>query len=149
MRVGAIRIVIAGVIGAAALIGGMSGAASSVPPLVDLSVDPPVPLQYACAQKSNGLMRAATSPSQCNSKKENVVTFSVVAPVTLCLKPDGSVRLGACSGAGTTVTVPSNTPRYFCADMSSSAKTLKWVADPASCPPGQPWLRSARRSASD
>jgi len=46
----------------AALVGLVSGSA--------LAVDPPVDLQYACALKSNGLMRAATSPSACNTKNK-------------------------------------------------------------------------------
>ena len=96
----------------------------------------PAELSYACVSKSNGLLRAAASPSQCDSKKETVVTFSVSAPVQLCLKSDGSVRLGSCSGTGTQVAVPSNIPRYFCADMSSSGKVLMWVSNPASCPTG-------------
>jgi hypothetical protein len=105
------------------------GAAAAVVP-------PPTDLLYACAQNSNGLMRAATNPSQCNPAKETVVTFSVAAPVTICLKPDGSVRLGPCVGTGTQLTIPSNTPAYFCASLSSRARTLQWVSDPASCPAG-------------
>ncbi len=108
----------------AALVGLVAGSA--------LAVDPPADLQYACAKKSNGLMRAATSPADCNPKTENVVTFSVASPVTLCAKPDGSVRRGACSGAGTTFTAPAATPAYFCAD-TSNGNVLRKVADPASC----------------
>ena len=135
MRTAVVRTAIAAVILASALVGGMSRAAPTMS-LVTLTADPPVPLEFACAQTRNKLMRAATSPSDCRPRTETVVTFSVAAPVTLCLKPAGSVRLGACRGPGTTVTVPSSTPRYFCADMSSTAKTLKWVSDPANCPPG-------------
>ena len=131
MRTIVFRTGIVGLLVAVGLVAGISRAATAV-----TAVDPPTKLQYACAQKTNGLIRAATSPSQCNPKKETAITFSVGSPTTLCLKPDGSVRLNACSGPGTTVTVPSSTPRYFCADMSSAAKTLKWVADPSSCPPG-------------
>jgi antitoxin component of RelBE/YafQ-DinJ toxin-antitoxin module len=100
------------------------------------AVDPPTTLQFACALKSSGLLRAVTALSQCNTKKETAVTFGVAAPVTVCFKPDTTVRLGRCSGAGTTATIPSNTPRYFCTDTAPANRILKWVSSPTLCASG-------------
>jgi hypothetical protein len=141
MRGSAVRTVVVGVILGAVFVGGITRAASTV--------DPPAPFQYACAQKSNGLMRAATGPGQCDSRKETAVTFRVTSQVTVCVKPDRSVRLGACSGPGTTLRIPANTPAYFCADMSSNAKTLMGVSDPATCPAGTTALVVANNAPTD
>ena len=100
------------------------------------AVGPPQTLRYACALKSNGLLRAVSSPSDCISKKETLVTFSVAAPVVICIQPDGSVRQvpqrDCTKASGTSVTVPSNTPRYFCADTTKGG-VLRHVSDPATC----------------
>ena len=81
-------------------------------------VDPPVDLVYACAQQGNDRLHSASSPSDCHPRREQVVTFSVDAPLTLCAR-DGTVRLGTCTGHGTTFTAPTTTPVYFCAETSN------------------------------
>ena len=123
MPVAAVRTLIVGIVLAAAISGGMSRAATAV--------DPPVELQYACAQQGNQRLHSASAPSDCHPKRETVVTFSVAAPVTLCAR-DGTVRLGTCSGQGTTFTAPTTTPAYFCAE-TSNGNLLRRVDDPAAC----------------
>lgn len=95
-------------------------------PSVAFAVDSETQLRYACAQKSNGLMRAASSPDDCRKKQETAVTIWP-GPTTLCIQPDGSVRrftsAKSCMGtkpAGTKLVVPSTTGEavYFCAPSS-------------------------------
>lgn len=95
-------------------------------PSVAFAVDSDTQLRYACAQKSNGLMRAASSPGDCRKKQETPVTIWP-GPTTLCIQPDGSVRrftsAKSCTGtkpAGTKLVVPTTTgePVYFCAPSS-------------------------------
>ncbi|MFF2389566.1 Ig-like domain-containing protein [Agromyces sp. NPDC058104] len=95
-------------------------------PSVAFAVDSETQLRYACAQKSNGLLRAAGSPGDCRPKQETAVTIWP-GPTTLCIQPDGSVRrftsAKSCTGtrpAGTMLVVPSTTGQvaYFCAPSS-------------------------------
>ena len=93
-------------------------------------------LTVACAQKSNGLLRVATSSSDCRPKQETAVPIWP-GPTQLCIQPDGSVRrltsAKACTGTkppGTIITVPTSTPVYFCAPSSG---VLRRVSGPGLC----------------
>ena len=122
MPAAATRTLFVGLLLVAAIGGGLSRAATAGGPAVDLL--------YACAQQGNGRMHATSSPSDCHPRREEVVTFSVAAPVTFCAR-DGSVRLGACNGQGTTLTAPATTPVYFCAETPNG--NLRRAGDPAEC----------------
>ncbi|MDR6905045.1 hypothetical protein J2X63_000731 [Agromyces sp. 3263] len=93
-------------------------------------------LTFACAQKSNGLLRVATSSSDCRPKQETAVAIWP-GPTQLCVQPDGSVRrlssAKACTGTkppGTIITVPTSTPVYLCAPSSG---VLRRVSGPGLC----------------
>ena len=95
-------------------------------PIVAFAAETETQLRYACAQKSNGLLRAASGPGDCRPKQETPVTVWP-GPTSLCIQPDGSVRRFAssksCMGAkpaGTLLVVPTTTgePVYFCAPAS-------------------------------
>lgn len=99
-------------------------------------------LRYACAQKSNGLMRAASSPGDCRPKQETAVTIWP-GPTSLCIQPDGSVRryssAKSCTKtkpAGTLLVVPTTTgePVYFCAPSSG---VLRRVSAATACLTGE------------
>ena len=139
MPVAAVRTLIVGLILVAAISGGMSRAATAV--------DPPVDLLYACAQQGNQRLHSASTPSDCHPRREDVVTFSVAAPVTLCAR-DGTVRLGTCSGQGTTFTAPTTTPVYFCAE-TSNGNLLRRVSDPAACATGETAFAVVDHAATD
>lgn len=107
-------------------------------PSVASAADDATQLRYACAQKSNGLMRAAASPGDCRPKQEVAITIWP-GPTTLCIQPDGSVRrftsAKSCTGkkpAGTMLVVPSTTgePVAFCA---SSSGVLRRVDASTAC----------------
>ncbi|MEF3402225.1 Ig-like domain-containing protein [Agromyces sp. CCNWLW203] len=95
-------------------------------------------LRYACAQKSNGLLRVASSAGDCRPKQETPVTIWP-GPTSLCIQPDGSVRRFAsaksCMGAkpaGTLLDVPTTNgqPAYFCAPSSG---VLRRVSAATAC----------------
>ncbi|RXZ48640.1 cadherin repeat domain-containing protein [Agromyces fucosus] len=95
-------------------------------PSVAFAADTATQLRYACAQKSNGLLRVASSAGDCRTKQETPVTIWP-GPTALCTQPDGSVRRFAsaksCMGAkpaGTLLVVPTTNgqPVYFCAPSS-------------------------------
>jgi large repetitive protein len=97
----------------------------------------PAELEVACALKSNGLLRAVTSPSEC-AKNETPVAMSP-GPVLLCVQPSGSVRYtksaASCKRPARVVTVPPMTGAvYFCAAPSG---VLRLVDDPALCGPDE------------
>ncbi|WP_438854354.1 beta strand repeat-containing protein [Agromyces sp. M3QZ16-3] len=99
-------------------------------------------LRVACAQKSNGLMRAAATASDCRPKQETAVTIWP-GPTSLCIQPDGSVRrytsAKACMGAkpaGAVLVVPTTNgqPVFFCAPSSG---VLRRVAASTECLAGE------------
>ncbi len=107
-------------------------------PSVAFAVETETQLRYACAQKSNGLMRAASSPGDCRPKQETLVTIWP-GPTVLCIQPDGSVRrftsAKSCTGAkpaGTMFVVPTTNgqPVYFCAPSSG---VLRRVSASTTC----------------
>ncbi|MCD5348099.1 S-layer family protein [Agromyces sp. S2-1-8] len=117
-------------------------------PSVAYAADDATQLRYACAQKSNGLLRAASGAGDCRPKQETVVTIWP-GPTTLCVQPDGSVRrftsAKSCTGtkpAGTKLVVPTTTgePISFCAPSSG---VLRRVDASTACLAGeQRWLIS-------
>ncbi|HEY9266483.1 MAG TPA: hypothetical protein VIQ11_17950, partial [Mycobacterium sp.] len=107
-------------------------------PSVAFAVETETQLRYACAQKSNGLMRAASSASDCRPKQETPVAIWP-GPTLLCIQPDGSVRrftsAKSCTGAkpaGTLLVVPTTNgePVYFCAPSSG---VLRRVSAATAC----------------
>lgn len=107
-------------------------------PSVAFAVETETQLRYACAQKSNGLMRAASSPGDCRPKQETLVTIWP-GPTVLCIQPDGSVRrftsAKSCTGAkpaGTVFVVPTTNgqPVTFCAPSSG---VLRRVSASTAC----------------
>ncbi|UOQ90153.1 Ig-like domain-containing protein [Agromyces endophyticus] len=111
-------------------------------PSVAFAVDDGMQLRYACAQKSNGLMRAASAPGDCRPKQETAVAIWP-GPTTLCIQPDGSVRryvsAKSCTGtkpAGTKLVVPTTNgqPVYFCAPSSG---VLRRVSASTACLSGE------------
>ena len=106
------------------------GSASAAPTAGELS--------YACALKSNGLLRAVSSLSECKSN-ETKVTLKP-GPATVCIQPTGSTRLATkpkdCKSPATSLTLPplSGTV-YFCAALPSG--TLRYVTGPGQCLDGE------------
>lgn len=97
----------------------------------------PVELEVACALKSNGLLRAVSSASEC-VKNERVVEISP-GPVLLCVQPSGSVRYAtsarSCRPPARVVTVPPVTGAvYLCAAASG---VLRLVDEPTLCGPDE------------
>src|SRR5919202_1750091 len=121
---GTVLIAVTLVAAAIALLGG--GAASSAPV--------PVEMNYACALKSNGLMRYVTSLSQCKSTEDKVTIKP--GPHKLCIQPDGSTRkvsnFNNCRPPARQVTIPPTSGTvYFCA--SNSTGVLRYVTNPSQC----------------
>ncbi|MGW5237401.1 Ig-like domain-containing protein [Monashia sp. NPDC004114] len=107
---------------------------ATVAPSPAFAVDPPVPLQFACALKSNGLVRYVTSLDDCK-KSEDKVTVKP-GPVLLCIQPSGSVRkvssFNKCKSPATQLTIPPTTGTvYFCAKIDTGV--LRYVNDPSQC----------------
>lgn len=105
----------------------------------------PVEMQFACALKSNGLLRYVTSTSQCK-KNETRVTVKP-GPNYVCVQPEGSSRRVsapiACPPTRRLVVLPPQSGIvYFCAANSSGV--LRYVTDPAQCTASEtPRLRHA------
>src|SRR5436309_13351571 len=97
------------------------------------STQVPVQMKFACALKSNGLIRYVSNLNQCKSTEEKVRINP--GPVSLCIQPDGSVRKippFQCKKPGTVLTLPPATGTvYFCAKNSTG--TLRYVTSPAQC----------------
>ena len=93
-------------------------------------------MTLACALKGNGLLKYVASASGCSSKQGTLVRLGVSSPVSLCRQPDGSVRLipprDCTKASGTMFTIPSNTPAYFCVNLSSGG-ALRYVSEPSRC----------------
>ena len=105
-------------------------------PSVAFAATSEIQLRFACAQKSNELLRVASATGDCRPKQETPVAIWP-GPTSLCIQPDGSVRrftsTKACTGMkppGTIIVVPSMTPVYFCAPSSG---VLRRVSGPTSC----------------
>lgn len=95
----------------------------------------PVQMKYACAAKSSGLLRYASSPRQCTSR-ETVVTISP-GPVHMCVYFNFYVvkvpSLIDCSPAvgGKLLTLPPvSGPVYFC------VSDLTYATSPGQCGAG-------------
>ena len=134
-----------GLLVAVAVVAAIAGIAA-----VSSAARTPQSLTLICALKGNGLVKVVTSASQCPPKQGTLLTFSVASPVTLCRQPDGSVRqvpLRDCTKAsGTMFTVPSNTPAYFCVNLSTGG-ALRYVSDPSLCASGEtPFFRHQPRA---
>ena len=120
------------------------GSASAAPTAGELS--------YACALKSNGLLRAVGSLSECKGNETRVTLKP--GPHTVCIQPSGSTRLATkpkdCKAPATLLTLPplSGTV-YFCAALPSG--TLRFVTGPGPVPrrrgagPGDAQRRRAQR----
>ncbi len=118
------------------------------------AAETPTTLQFGCALKSNGLLRAVASPNDCK-KQETAVTI-LPGPTNLCIKPDGSVRLvsspsecgtGPFVNRGTPLTLPSSSPAYFCASAGSGV--LRFVTAPSLCAAGETVFVSANHNPTD
>ena len=94
----------------------------------------PVEMSFACALKSNGLMRYVSNLNQCR-KTEDKVTIKP-GPVRVCVQPDGSVRkvnnFSSCRPPAIQLTLPPTSGTvYFCA--SNTTSVLRYVASPSQC----------------
>src|SRR5436190_6238474 len=93
----------------------------------------PVEMGFACALKSNGLMRFVTNVSQCKNTEEKVTIKP--GPWTVCVQPDGSTRKvppAQCKRPGTLLTLPpSSGTVYFCSDNSTGV--LRYVTSASQC----------------
>src|SRR5439155_22065484 len=118
-------IVITAVLAAVAVAGGISRDAGAT--------QQPVEMKFACALKSNGLMRYVSNLNQCKSTEEKVTINP--GPISLCIQPDGSVRkipAFQCKKPGTVLTLPpASGTVYFCAKISSGV--LRFVTSPSQC----------------
>jgi hypothetical protein len=93
-----------------------------------------VEMQFACALKSNGLVRAVDSVGQCK-KNEDRITIQP-GPHFVCVKADGSVRrvsglVCTPSSALLLELPPASGTVYFCAAIRSGV--LRYVTDPVEC----------------
>jgi hypothetical protein len=91
-------------------------------------------MNFACALKSNGLMRYVTSTTQCKKTEESVTIKP--GPIFTCVKTDGSVRkvsnFANCKPPAVQLTLPpANGTVYFCA--ANSTGVLRYVTDPSQC----------------
>src|ERR1041385_4481178 len=96
---------------------------------------PPVEMNFACALKSNGLMRYVSNLNQC-TRNEDRVTIKP-GPVLLCLQPDGSVRkvsnFNSCRPPARQLTLPpASGTVYFCA-ANSTGVLRDNITDPSQC----------------
>ncbi|HEY1916239.1 MAG TPA: Ig-like domain-containing protein [Streptosporangiaceae bacterium] len=99
----------------------------------------PVPLQYACAAKSTGLMTYEAQAGQCTSRQTAVKIGR--GPVYVCVYPGKTVHLVAassdCASPDQALTLPPLTaPRlYFCA--ADTTAVLTHVSFPGRCSASQ------------
>src|SRR5256884_221068 len=118
-------VVITAVLAAVAVAGGISRDAGAT--------QQPVEMKFACALKSNGLMRYVSNLNQCKNSEEKVTIKP--GPISLCVQPDGTVRKippFQCKKPGTVLTLPpASGTVYFCA--SNSTGQLRYVTSPAQC----------------
>lgn len=98
----------------------------------------PVEMQFACALKSNGLLRYVANLNQCKKNETQVAVKP--GPHHVCVQPDGSSRLVsgslACPPSRLLVVLPPQSGVvYFCAAISTGG--LRYVTDPAQCTAGE------------
>ena len=93
----------------------------------------PVEMKFACALKSNGLMRYVSNLNQCKSTETKVTIHP--GPITVCVNPDGTVRKIPpfnCQKPGVVLTLPpASGTVYFCAANSNGQ--LRFVTSPSQC----------------
>src|ERR671934_131028 len=93
----------------------------------------PIEMNFACALKSNGLMRYVSNLNQCKSTEIQVTIHP--GPISTCVNPDGTVRKippAQCKKPGTVLTLPpASGTVYFCAANSNGQ--LRFVTDPSQC----------------
>jgi VCBS repeat-containing protein len=90
-------------------------------------------MKFACALKSNGLMRYVSNLNQCKSSEDKVTIHP--GPITVCVNPDGTTRKippYQCQKPGVVLTLPPATGTvYFCA--SNTNGQLRFVTSPSQC----------------
>ena len=111
---------------------------ASAAPAGPLAAPAPVQLSYACALKTNGLLRYVTSTSKC-VKAETPVTISP-GPNYVCIHQDDLAylvsSLNNCpvpKNKAALTLPPSSAPSYFCA--VAIIGTLTYTTDPKKCLP--------------
>src|SRR5213595_1749755 len=90
----------------------------------------PIEMKFACALKSNGLMRYVSNLNQCKSTEDKVTIKP--GPVLICVQPDGSVRKvpnfnqTICKKPAIDITLPPTSGNvYFCANNTTGV--LRYV----------------------
>ncbi len=96
---------------------------------------PVASLDFACALKSNGLLRYVTNLNHCNASREVGVSIRP-GPTLVCVLPGGFAArrvtsAAACAPPRTLLTLPSSTDVYFCA--LKVVGLLRRVSSPAHC----------------
>src|SRR2546423_968085 len=93
----------------------------------------PVEMKFACALKSNGLMRYVSNLNQCKNTEDKITIKP--GPWSVCVQPDGTTRKippFQCKKPGTVLTLPpASGTVYFCAANSNGQ--LRYVTSPAQC----------------
>src|SRR5919204_1259012 len=93
----------------------------------------PIEMNFACALKSNGLMRYVSNLNQCKKTEEKVTIKP--GPISVCVNPDGTVRKippYQCTKPGVVLTLPpASGTVYFCA--ANSTGQLRYVTSPSQC----------------
>jgi len=122
---GAFVMLAVGAISAGALVGIGSDA---------VAAQTPTEMNFACALKSNGLMRFVTDLKQCKKTEEQVTIKP--GQVLTCVQPDGSVRklsnIANCKPPAVQLTLPpASGTVHFCA--ANSTGVLRYVTDPSQC----------------
>ena len=122
---GAFVMLAVGAISAGALVGIGSDA---------VAAQTPTEMNFACALKSNGLMRFVTDLKQCRKTEEQVTIKP--GQVLTCVQPDGSVRklsnIANCKPPAVQLTLPpADGTVYFC--KANSTGVLRYVTDPSQC----------------
>jgi methionine-rich copper-binding protein CopC len=124
MKVGRTVLILAALT-AVAVVGGASRNASAT--------QAPIEMKFACALKSNGLVRYVSNLNQCKSTEEKVTINP--GPITVCVNPDGTVRKippYQCQKPGVVLTLPpASGIVYFCAANSNGQ--LRYVTSPSQC----------------
>jgi methionine-rich copper-binding protein CopC len=117
--------VVTAVLAAIAVVGGVSRDAAAT--------QVPIEMKFACALKSNGLMRYVSNLNQCKNTEEKITIKP--GPWTLCVQPDGTVRKippFQCKKPGVVLTIPpASGTVYFCAANSNGQ--LRFVTSPSQC----------------
>src|SRR5204863_5960286 len=96
----------------------------------------PVEMNFACALKSNGLVRYVSNLNQCKNT-ETKITIKP-GPNKFCVQPGGSVRLvpnfNNCKPqTAQLILPPASGTVYFCAWNTTGV--LRYVTDPSQCSP--------------